>query len=67
MKSKSLSSTAHLSGTAKPRFGEALVRHVLPEVLGKQDSGMLARASITRQGRLTAPYAYLKNYLEGRS
>ena len=48
-------------------FGEALVRHVLPEVLGKRDSGMLARASITEDGRLTPPYAYLKNYLAGRS
>ena len=48
-------------------FGEALIRHVLPEVLGKRDSGMLARASITADGRLTPPYAYLKNYLEGRS
>ena len=48
-------------------FGEAMIRHVLPEVLGKRDSGMLARASIARDGRLTPPYAYLKNYLEGRS
>lgn len=48
-------------------FGEALIRHVLPEVLGKRDSGMLARASITEDGRLTPPYAYLKNYVEGRS
>ena len=48
-------------------FGEALIRHVLPEVLGQRDSGMLARASITADGRLTPPYAYLKNYLEGRS
>ena len=48
-------------------FGEAMIRHVLPEVLGKRDSGMLARASITLDGRLTPPYAYLKNYLEGRN
>ena len=48
-------------------FGEALVRSVIPEILGQQDSGMLARASITEGGALTPPYAYLKNYLEGRS
>ena len=47
-------------------FGEALIRHVLPEVLGKRDSGMLARASIAEDGRLTPPYAYLKHYLVGR-
>ena len=48
-------------------FGEALVRHVLPEVLGKRDSGMLERASIAEGGRLTQRYAYLKDYLAGRS
>lgn len=48
-------------------FGEALIRHVLPEVLGRRDSGMLERASITAGGRLTEHYAYLKDYLEGRN
>jgi cyclopropane-fatty-acyl-phospholipid synthase len=41
MKSKSLSSTAHLSGTAKPRFGEALVRRGLLRQLEKIETGAL--------------------------
>jgi hypothetical protein len=39
---------------------------VIPELLGSGDSAMLDRASITRHGKLTPPYAYLKDYLAGR-
>ena len=48
-------------------FGAALVEHVIPELLGRRDSGMLDRATIAAGGALTPPYAYLKNYLEGHS
>lgn len=48
-------------------FGDALVAHVIPELVGEIDSGMLDRASIAEGGKLTPPYAYLKNYLEGNS
>lgn len=47
-------------------FGNALVEHVIPEVLGERNSGMLARATITRDGGLSEPYRYLKNFLDGR-
>ena len=47
-------------------FGRALMEHVLPELLGREDTGMLDRASISSGGALTEAYAYLQNYLEGK-
>ena len=47
-------------------FGEALMQHVIPEILGTRDTGILDRASITRNGKLTAPYTYLQDYLDGK-
>ena len=51
---------------ASADFGTALIEHVLPELLGLRDSGMLDRASITDKGSLTKGYAYLQNYLKGK-
>ena len=47
-------------------FGEALMSHVIPELLGAKDTGMLDRASIAQNGSLTPPYEYLEDYLAGR-
>lgn len=51
---------------ASADFGEALMEHVIPELLGIRDSGMLDRASIASRGELTPSYAYLEGYLAGR-
>lgn len=51
---------------ASADFGSALMEHVIPELLGVRDSGMVERASITAEGRLTPGYDYLKDYLAGR-
>jgi saccharopine dehydrogenase (NAD+, L-lysine forming) len=51
---------------ASADFGEALMEHVIPELLGNRDTGMLERASITRNGMLTPSYAYLQDYLAGK-
>ena len=51
---------------ASADFGEALMEHVIPELLGIRDTGMLERASITRGGALTGAYAYLADYLAGK-
>ncbi len=51
---------------ASADFGAALIEHVIPELLGLADTGMLDRASISSQGALTERYAYLQNYLEGK-
>lgn len=50
---------------ASSDFGWALMDHVIPELLGLNNTGMLERASLTFQGALTDPYAYLQSYLEG--
>lgn len=51
---------------ASADFGEALVEHVIPELLGIRDTGMLERASITQGAALTPAYAYLADYLAGK-
>lgn len=51
---------------ASTDFGAALMEHVIPELLGIKDTGMLGRASITENGGLTPPYTYLEDYLAGR-
>ncbi len=51
---------------ASADFGSALMEHVIPELLGVRDSGMVERASITTKGRLTPGYSYLEDYLAGR-
>ncbi len=51
---------------ASADFGTALMEHVIPELLGIRDSGMIGRASIAAAGALTPGYDYLKDYLAGR-
>ena len=51
---------------ASTDFGAALMEHVIPELLGSSDTGMLNRASITQNGALTPSYKYLEDYLAGR-
>ena len=51
---------------ASADFGEALMEHVIPELLGIRNTGMLERASITQGGSLTSAYAYLADYLAGK-
>lgn len=51
---------------ASADFGEALLEHVVPELLGTRETGMLERASITQGGALSAGYAYLADYLAGK-
>jgi saccharopine dehydrogenase (NAD+, L-lysine-forming) len=51
---------------ASSDFGAALVEHVIPELLGLRDTGMLERACIAANGELTGRFACLQGYLEGR-
>jgi hypothetical protein len=51
---------------ASADFGAALMEQVVPELLGTRNTGMLHWASITRDGALTPPYAYLADYLAGK-
>jgi saccharopine dehydrogenase (NAD+, L-lysine-forming) len=51
---------------ASSDFGSALMEHVIPELLGERDTGMIFRASIAADGSLTPPYNYLADFLAGR-
>lgn len=51
---------------ASADFGAALTEHVIPELLGQKDTGMLHRATVADGGVLTAPFSYLQDYLEGK-
>ena len=46
-------------------FGEQLIKFVLEDLVGK-GSPAIERATIARQGKLTQPYEYLKEYAEGK-
>jgi saccharopine dehydrogenase (NAD+, L-lysine-forming) len=45
-------------------FGEQLIKHVLDDLV-KGGSPIIERATMTKDGRLTEPYIYLKEYAEG--
>jgi saccharopine dehydrogenase (NAD+, L-lysine forming) len=46
---------------ASEEFGENLFHYVIPEILA-ESSAMLAGARITRDGKVTDVYAYMRNY-----
>ena len=50
---------------ASSDFGSAIIEHVIPELLGERDTGMLNRASIAEEGSLTPSYCYLTGFLAG--
>ena len=48
---------------ASNEFGEQLIRHVLPCLLVEDSSGIISNATIAENGKLTARYQYLSNYV----
>ncbi len=46
-------------------FGKNLMEKVLPELLSGDKSKMIENATILKKGKLTEPFSYLKNYLNG--
>ena len=51
---------------ASESFGREMIDNVLPNLLGEDQIGMIRRASITRDGKLTEEFAYLQDYVEGK-
>lgn len=43
-------------------FGRDLLEHVLPQLTGPDPGGMMARATIAKDGKLSPAYAYLADY-----
>lgn len=50
---------------ASSYFGDQLIKYILEETI-KDDSRVIERATIVKEGKLTAHYAYLKDYAEGK-
>jgi len=50
---------------ASSYFGDQLIKYVLEEVI-KDYSPVIERAAIVKEGQLTAHYAYLRDYAEGK-
>lgn len=49
---------------ASEGFGKELIEKVLPALTGKDDSGLLARATICENGKLTERFNYLSDYAQ---
>jgi alanine dehydrogenase len=47
-------------------FANALFEQVFPSLFGSQDSQMIARATIAKNGKLTPHFEYLQNYADGK-
>ncbi|RKR12446.1 alanine dehydrogenase [Maribacter vaceletii] len=47
-------------------FGEAFVKHVIPAFFNADKDGVLHRARMTENGKLTERYSYLQDYVDGK-
>ncbi len=56
---------AELPRDASEGFGATFVNHVLPAFFNGDADGILQRARMTLNGRLTEKYAYLEDYVNG--
>lgn len=51
---------------ASEGFGEQFMEHVIPAFFNGDKDGILKRAKITENGKLTPRFAYLQDYVEGK-
>ncbi|MEM9671436.1 MAG: NAD(P)-dependent oxidoreductase [Bacteroidota bacterium] len=56
---------SELPRDASQAFGDALLAEVLPHLLEKDQDGVIARATITENGKLTENYCYLQDFVDG--
>lgn len=47
-------------------FGESFVKYVIPSFFNNDKDGVLKRARMTKNGKLTERYSYLQNYIDGK-
>lgn len=50
---------------ASEGFGDMFLEHVIPAFFNKDADGVLQRAKITENGKLTKNFAYLQDYVDG--
>lgn len=55
-----------LPRNASQDFGHELINNVLPHLFGEDPDNIIARATITNQGKLTSYYSYLQDYADGK-
>ncbi|WP_299213847.1 NAD(P)-dependent oxidoreductase [uncultured Dokdonia sp.] len=51
---------------ASEGFGEMFIKHVIPAFFNGDAHGILERALMTQDGKLTPRYAYLQDYVDGK-
>lgn len=51
---------------ASDGFGEQFNTHVIPAFFNNDKDGILERAQMTKNGKLTKRFAYLQNYVDGK-
>ena len=51
---------------ASEGFGELFLEHVIPAFFNGDKDGILERARMTQDGKLTQRYAYLQDYVDGK-
>jgi len=51
---------------ASANFGEEMISHILPALLGKDEQGIIRRATIAEMGKLTSAFSYLQDFVEGK-
>ncbi len=54
-----------LPGDASEDFGSDLIKNVIPALLGEDINGVIKRATICANGKLTPNFGYLKDYVNG--
>jgi len=47
-------------------FGRNLIDKVFPSLFGNDEDGMIERASISKDGKLTERFSYLKDFVDGK-
>lgn len=50
---------------ASEDFGRMLMDRIIPALLEEDSQGIISRATILKEGKLTLRFSYLRNYLEG--
>jgi len=51
---------------ASEGFGEMFMKHVIPAFFNGDKDGILQRAKMTENGKLTERFSYLQNYVDGK-
>lgn len=57
---------AELPRNASLDFGEKLIEKVFPSLFGDDSDGIIDRATIVKEGKLTENFSYLEDYLAGK-